>query len=146
MNVFCPMEPDHPPSAPNPGDSLVPVTSTPPVIKPASLPVHVGTVANTGPDRNSKGRLALALMVAAGSDVVSIWMTFMPPIQFGIDIITALLLFMILGWRWMMLPAFIAEAIPGLGVFPIWVLVVASIGAWGAIHKPGLSNPDHAVK
>ena len=132
------MEPDQPPSAPNPGESLVPVTSAPPVIRPASLPVQVGTVANVVPDRNSKARLALALLVAAGSDLVSIWMTFLPPIQFGIDIITALLLFMILGWRWMMLPAFIAEAIPGLGVFPIWVLVVASIGAWGFIHKPGL--------
>lgn len=140
------MEPDQLPSAPNPGQSLVPITSAPPVIKPASLPFHVGAVANTVPDRTSKGRLALALMVAAGSDLVSVWMTFMPPIQFGIDIVTALLLFMILGWRWIMLPAFIAEAIPGLGVFPIWLLVVASIGAWGIIHKPGLSDPDRAPK
>lgn len=135
------MEPDHPPASPNPGQALVPITSVPPVIEPDSLPVQVGAVANTGPDRTSKGRLALALMVAAGSDVLSLWMMFVPPLQFGIDLLTALLLFMILGWRWMMLPAFIAEAIPGLGVFPIWVLVVASIGAWGIIHKPDIKPP-----
>jgi len=32
----------------------------------------------------------------------------------------------------------IAEAIPGIAVFPFWVLVVASIAVWGKISKqPG---------
>jgi len=35
----------------------------------------------------------------------------------------------------MILPGLIAEAIPGLAVFPFWVIVVASIAAWGRIGK-----------
>jgi hypothetical protein len=44
-----------------------------------------------------------------------------------IDLVTAVLLFLILGRRWAILPGLIAEAIPGMGVFPVWVLVVLSI-------------------
>ena len=50
--------------------------------------------------------------------------------QWVIDLATALLLFLILGRRWMLLPGLIAEAIPGMGVFPVWVLVVLSIIAY----------------
>jgi hypothetical protein len=46
---------------------------------------------------------------------------------------TALLLFLILGRRWMLLPGLIAEAIPGMGAFPVWVLVVLSIIAYDDI-------------
>ena len=38
---LCPMEPDPSPSSPHPGQSLVPVTSVAPVIRPASFPDHV---------------------------------------------------------------------------------------------------------
>ncbi len=51
-----------------------------------------------------------------------------------IDLATALLLFLILGRRWMLLPGLIAEAIPGMGVFPVWVLVVLSIITYDEIR------------
>jgi hypothetical protein len=47
--------------------------------------------------------------------------------QWLIDLVTAVLLFLILGRRWAILPGLIAEAIPGMGVFPVWILVVLSI-------------------
>jgi hypothetical protein len=47
--------------------------------------------------------------------------------EWMIDLLTAVLLFLILGRRWVILPGLIAEAIPGMGVFPVWVLVVLSI-------------------
>ena len=47
--------------------------------------------------------------------------------QWVIDLGTALLLFLILGRRWAILPGLIAEAIPGIGVLPVWILVVISI-------------------
>jgi hypothetical protein len=34
------------------------------------------------------------------------------------------------------LPGLAAEAIPGMGVFPVWVLVVASILVYDGIKKP----------
>jgi hypothetical protein len=75
----------------------------------------------------------MALVVAAISDLLSLWLEFVPPLQWAVDVATAGLLFLILGRQWLILPGLIAEAIPGLAVFPFWVLVVGSIGVWGKI-------------
>jgi len=85
------------------------------------------------PDR--KKRLVAAFVVAAISDVFSAWLEFVPPLQWAIDVITAGLLFLILSRQWLILPGLIVEAIPGLAVFPFWVLVVGSIAIWGKIAK-----------
>ena len=77
--------------------------------------------------RYSRARLALALTVAAVSDFFSFWTTFVPPVQWAIDLGTAFVLFLLLGRRWALLPGLISEAIPGMGVFPAWILVVVSI-------------------
>ena len=84
----------------------------------------------------NKKRLVMAFAVAAISDALSFWLTFVPPAQWGIDLATALLLYFLLGRKWAILPGLIAEAIPGLGVFPFWLLVVGSIATWGAIRRP----------
>jgi hypothetical protein len=47
--------------------------------------------------------------------------------QWVVDLWTTLVLFLILGRRWAILSGLIAEAIPGMGVFPFWVLVIFSI-------------------
>jgi hypothetical protein len=83
-----------------------------------------------------KTRLALAFLVAAASDIVSYGTEFVPPVQWAVDIVTALLLFVILGLRWVLLPGLVAEAIPGVAAFPWWVLVVASVALWGGIQRP----------
>ena len=81
-------------------------------------------------------RWALAFGVAAVSDMISFWTEFVPPIQWVIDVTTAGLLFLILGKRWAILPGLITEAIPGMAIFPVWVLVVASVAVYDDIHKP----------
>jgi hypothetical protein len=85
---------------------------------------------------HSRAKMALAFGIAAVSDVFSIWMTFAPPLQWALDLATAFALFLILGKRWALLPGLIAEAIPGMGVFPVWVLVVLSIIIYDGIKKP----------
>jgi hypothetical protein len=92
-------------------------------------------------DVGRKKRLAVAFAVAAVSDLLSVWLEFMPPLQWALDIVTALLLFLILGRQWAILPGLIAEAIPGIAVFPVWVLVVAAIAAWGTIKPGGPARP-----
>jgi len=82
-----------------------------------------------------KKRLVLAFAVAAISDVLAVWVVLLPPLQWLLDLVTAFLLFLILGRQWLILPGLIAEAIPGIAVFPFWVLVVASIAVWGKITK-----------
>ena len=86
--------------------------------------------------RYTRARMAIAFGVAAISDFLSIWTEFVPPLQWALDLGTALILFLILGRRWALLPGLIAEAIPGMGVFPVWVLVVLSILIYDGIKKP----------
>ena len=87
-----------------------------------------------------KARLIAAFAVAAVSDILSAAFEFVPPIQWILDIVTAAALFFILGRQWIILPALIAEAIPGLAVFPFWLLVVGSIALWGSV-KPLRRQP-----
>ena len=101
---------------------------------PADHPVILTPTEVMAPVRRpSRKRQAVAFLVAAVSDFLSFWMVLAPPMQWLIDLGTALLLFLILGRRWAILPGFIAEAIPGMGVFPVWVLVVLSIIAYDDI-------------
>jgi hypothetical protein len=86
--------------------------------------------------RHSRAKMATAFGVAAVSDALSIWLTFAPPIQWTLDLATAAVLFLIFGRRWVLLPGLVMEAIPGLGVFPWWVLVVLSIILYDEIKKP----------
>jgi hypothetical protein len=81
-------------------------------------------------------RLAAAFAVAAISDGLSFWLVIVLPVQWAVDLVTALLLFLLLGRKWVILPGLIAEAIPGLNIFPFWLLVVGSIATWGAIRRP----------
>jgi hypothetical protein len=81
--------------------------------------------------RFSNGRLALAFLIAAISDVIGAFATPAPPIVWVIDLGTALLLFMILGRQWLLLPGLALEAIPGVGALPFWLLVVAAIAVLG---------------
>jgi hypothetical protein len=86
--------------------------------------------------RHSRAKLAIAFGVAGVSDLLSIWATFAPPLQWALDVGTAFALFLILGRRWALLPGLITEAIPGMGIFPVWILVVASIAIYDGVHKP----------
>jgi MFS superfamily sulfate permease-like transporter len=81
--------------------------------------------------RFSRRRLALAFAMAGLADGISFFLTLTPPLQWAIDLVTAILLFVVLGWQWILLPGLIMEAIPGLYVFPFWVLVVGAAAMWG---------------
>jgi hypothetical protein len=98
------------------------------LMKTESRPVIVSTGQELVPiKRFSRVRFAMAFGVAAVSDFLSIWLEFALPLQWVLDLVTAGLLFLILGRRWALLPGLVAEAIPGMGVLPVWVLVVLSI-------------------
>ena len=87
--------------------------------------------------RFSRERLILAFTVAALADGLSFFLTLTPPVQWAVDLVTAIVLFMMLGWQWILLPGLIMEAIPGLYVFPFWVLVVGAVVMWGSARpKP----------
>ena len=85
--------------------------------------------------RPSRARLAIAFAVAAVSDILSFWTVIAVPVQWALDVGTAVVLFLILGRRWALLPGLVAEAIPGMGVFPVWILVVLSIAIYDGVKK-----------
>jgi hypothetical protein len=79
----------------------------------------------------SKKRLVLAFAIAGISDAVGAFTTPLPPIGWVVDLATALLLFLVLGRQWLLLPGLSLEAISGLGVLPFWLLVVGAIAVLG---------------
>ena len=88
------------------------------------------TTAST-PLKFSVFRLALAFIVAGISDAIGAFASLAPPIGWAVDVVTAALLFVVLGWQWLLLPGLVLEAIPGVGVLPFWLLVVGAIAVLG---------------
>ena len=103
---------------------------TPPPMEPRKQPSSAETpISKTL--KFSKKRLALAFAIAGISDAIGAFATPLPPIVWVVDLGTALLLFMVLGRQWLLLPGLALEAIPGLGVLPFWLLVVGTIAVLG---------------
>lgn len=109
---------------------LLPTETLPPLANPPPDPAAEPRL----PLGLTPSRLMAAFAIAAASDLVSAFTTWAPPVAWVVDLATALLLFIVLGWRWLLLPGLIMEAIPGVGVVPVWVLVVAAIALWGSVR------------
>jgi hypothetical protein len=82
----------------------------------------------------NRKRLLLAFAIAAFSDGISVFTGFAVPVEWLVDLLTVVALFSVLGWQWPLLPGLVLEAIPGLGVFPFWVLVVGAIAVHGTVR------------
>lgn len=92
--------------------------------------------------RRFSGRtLAVAFAVAALADGLSVLFTPTPPVQWAADIATAILLFLVLGRQWILVPGLVLEAIPGLYILPFWVLVVGAVAVWGTPRPKLKSRP-----
>jgi hypothetical protein len=104
--------------------SLDQTQMTPPPMEPSKQPTNAQI-------KFSKKRLALANAIAGISDAIGTFATPLPPIVWVVDLATALLLFLVLGRQWLLLPGLALEAIPGLGVLPFWLLVVGAIAVLG---------------
>jgi len=97
-----------------------------------SAPEKRPTETTTSPHlKFSVSRLALACVIAGVSDVIGAFASLAPPIVWAVDVVTAALLFVVLGWQWLLLPGLVLEAIPGVGVLPFWLLVVGAIAILG---------------
>ena len=93
-----------------------------------------GLVPTNAPPRFSRKQLALAFGIAAIADAIGIFAGPLPPLIWVVDFVTVILLFIVLGWHWMLLPGLIMEAIPGVDILPFWLLVVGSIAVLGTVR------------
>jgi hypothetical protein len=103
---------------------------TPPIPEPGKQPTSA-EMRSSITLKFSKKVLALAFVIAGISDAIGAFVTLLPPIGWVVDIATALLLFLVLGRQWLLLPGLALEAIPGVGVLPFWLLVVGAIAVLG---------------
>ena len=117
-------------------------TEMPVEVLPPETPIPSGEEPHPMPGPRFSGkRLTLAFTVAALADGLSVFLTLTPPVQWAIDVVTAIVLFVVLGWQWILLPGLIMEAIPGLYLFPFWVLVVGAVALWGTA-RPKLDGQN----
>ena len=86
---------------------------TPPPTEPSRQPSSAETPSSNAL-KFSKKQLALAFVIAGISDAIGAFVTPLPPIGWVADLATALLLFMVLGRQWLLLPGLALEAIPGV--------------------------------
>ena len=70
-----------------------------------------------------------ALLTAVLSDALGFTVVLFPPMEWLLDGATAIVLFVVLGFRWPLLAALVTEAVPGLQLFPAWTLVVLALAA-----------------
>ena len=116
-----------------PGDGTRAVGKTWEVLPPGDAGVPTRPH-ETRPSSGNHARLAAAFAIAVVSDLLSVWLEVFPPAEIVLDLTTAGLLFLILGRQPLLLPALVAEAIPGLAILPSWVIVVGSIALWGTVN------------
>lgn len=80
-----------------------------------------------------RSRKNWALLVAGASDLVQL--LFVPvvvegaasPFEVALDLTTALVILLVMGFRWRLAMALVAELIPGVDLFPTWTAAVLSM-------------------
>jgi hypothetical protein len=77
-----------------------------------------------------------AMILGAISDAISFGLAFSGPFEVAADLITAVALFAILGFRWPLFIPLVVEAIPGVAVFPTWVVAIAAMAAADVAASP----------
>ena len=65
------------------------------------------------------------------------------PLVIGIDLVTGVLIWFALGRPMLLFAVFLAEAIPGVGMVPLWTMVVALLATTGRL--PGRMGATTSV-
>ena len=84
-----------------------------------------------------------ALLVAIVADLVQFGLLplfaggALSPINSALDLVVAFLMVRWLGWHWAFLPAFVAELMPWLDLFPTWTAAVWFVTRTRGPGRPG---------
>ncbi|MSR28050.1 MAG: hypothetical protein EXS03_00540 [Phycisphaerales bacterium] len=92
------------------------------------------------PSRPTWTRIGLAIAIAVLSDLFSFFTSawvITEPIVLAVDVVTAAAIWMALGCPAILLVALLAEAIPGVGMLPLWTMVVLIIASTGRLPGRG---------
>lgn len=77
----------------------------------------------------SKTRIRAAWAIALAVDAIQVPMDASGPLGWflgaGLDLITMVVMWVMVGFHWAFLPSFVTEAVPYLNLAPLWTLAVA---------------------
>ncbi len=91
-------------------------------------------------------RIGLAMAIALVSDGLSFFLSptvIAEPLVIGIDLVTGVLIWLALGRPMLLFAVCVAEAIPGVGMVPLWTMVVALLATTGRL--PGRMGATTSV-
>ncbi|HJV38728.1 MAG TPA: hypothetical protein VJ528_07805 [Geothrix sp.] len=77
----------------------------------------------------SKTRIRVAWALALVVDAIQVPADFSGPMGWflgaGLDLVTMVVMWILVGFHWAFLPSFVTEAVPWLNLAPLWTLAVA---------------------
>ncbi|WP_291270629.1 hypothetical protein [Geothrix sp.] len=77
----------------------------------------------------SKTRIRAAWVIALAVDAIQVPIDASGPLGWflgaGLDLITMVVMWVMVGFHWAFLPSFVTEAVPYLNLAPLWTLAVA---------------------
>jgi hypothetical protein len=100
------------------------------------------------PERTS-GRILAARAIAVTADLVQLGLFpvfgegALSPWNDGLDVVVAIVLTLLLGWHWVLLPSLVAELVPGLNLVPTWTAAVLYLTRGGP--GPAAAGPPGAI-
>ena len=50
----------------------------------------------------------------------------------ALDVAVAVVMVLLVGWHWALLPSLVAEVVPGLNLFPTWTAAIAYVMRFGS--------------
>ncbi len=83
--------------------------------------------------RPTRRRKRIALAIAAAADLLQLGLAplfgegALSPLDDALDVLVALLLVLVLGWRWRTAFALVLELIPGVALFPSWTAAMLTL-------------------
>ena len=104
----------------------------------------------TAPAVLSRRRKMAAIAVAGASDLARV--VFAPafaegagsPLDIALDAVTAAIILFLVGFRWRLAIALVAELVPGVALFPTWTAVVLSLPLRSAPEPAPQGAPEKA--
>jgi hypothetical protein len=87
------------------------------------------------------GRVRAAFAVAILADAVELGLFpvfaegVLSPVNDVLDLAVAAALVLLLGWHWAFVPSLVAEAVPGLTLFPTWTAAVLFVTRGGTAKR-----------
>ena len=102
----------------------------------------------------SKTRIRVAWAIALAVDAIQVPADFSGPAGWllgaGLDLVTMIVMWALLGFHWAFLPSFVTEAVPWLNLPPLWTLAVALAtrgrGGEALPQPPGSEEPKPKLK